>query len=111
MKQRSVAVVLLLTVVTFGLYQIYWFIKTKDEMVSLGADIPTGLLLIIPIVNLYWMWKWSEGVEHVTNGRTSAVASIVLLVALGLIGPMILQAALNRVAAAEDPPLPIARVV
>ena len=111
MKQRSVAAVILLSLVTFGLYHLYWFIKTKDEMVSLGAEIPTGWLLIIPIVNIYWIWKWSEGVEHVTGGKTSAAVSMLLMLLLGVIGTAILQATLNKVAVAQDTPLPMARVV
>ncbi len=111
MKQRSVVAVILLLIVTCGLYQLYWFIKTKDEMVSLGAEIPTGWLLIIPIANLYWIWKWSEGVDHVTDGKTNAVLSMVVILALGLIGTAVLQATFNKVAAAQDVPLPMARVV
>lgn len=111
MKQRSVVAVILLSMVTFGLYHLYWFIKTKDEMVSLGAEIPTGWLLIIPIVNIYWIWKWSEGVEHVTGGKTSAAVSMLLMLLLGVIGTAILQATLNKVAVAQDVPLPMARVV
>jgi hypothetical protein len=36
-----------------------------------GASIPTAWLWIIPFVNLYWWWRYSEGVEKVTGGASS----------------------------------------
>jgi hypothetical protein len=42
MKQRNVAAVLFLSIITFGIYTIVWFVKTKNEMNKLGAQIPTA---------------------------------------------------------------------
>ncbi|GAI30384.1 unnamed protein product, partial [marine sediment metagenome] len=40
-----------------------------------GAQIPTAWLIIIPFVNIWWYWKFCEGVELVTNkGMGVAVA-------------------------------------
>ena len=44
MQKRSPISVILLTIVTLGIYGIYWQVKTKGEMNALGADIPTALL-------------------------------------------------------------------
>jgi len=96
MTKRSVVAVILLTFITFGIYHIYWYVKTKDEMVEQGADIPTGWLLIVPIASIYWLWKWSEGVEHVTRGKMSAGVSFLLIFLLPLIGMAILQATFNN---------------
>ena len=30
MTKRSVVAVILLTLITFGIYHLYWFVKTKD---------------------------------------------------------------------------------
>lgn len=97
MKNRNLIVMLLLTIVTFGIYGIYWEVSTKGEMNRLGAKIPTAWLLIIPIVNIWWLYKYSEGVDHVTGGKMSAVLSFILLFLLGVIGAMIVQAELNHV--------------
>ncbi|NBU33013.1 DUF4234 domain-containing protein [bacterium] len=67
MKKRSPVAVLLLPFVTFGIYSIYWLVKTKGEMKALGADIPTAWLIIVPLVNFWWYWKYCKGVEQVTN--------------------------------------------
>jgi hypothetical protein len=109
MTKRSVVAVILLSIVTLGIYALVWMVKTKGEMVKCGADIPTAWLLIVPIASIYWMWKFAGGVEHVTRGKMSQVISFVLMFVLGLIGMAIIQAELNK---AEGTPgaLPQARV-
>ena len=51
MKNRNPIAVALLPLITFGIYSLYWQVKTKGEMNSLGADIPTAWLIVIPLVN------------------------------------------------------------
>jgi hypothetical protein len=96
MTKRSVAAVIILAFLTCGIYGLYWFVATKDEMVGRGADIPTGWLLIIPIANIYWWWKWSQGVEHVTRGKSSAPVTFLLVFLLGMIGMAIVQSTFNN---------------
>lgn len=99
MKQRSPVAVILLPFVTFGIYSLVWQVKTKNEMNQLGTEIPTVWLAVIPFVGLYWAWKYSEGVEKVTNGSTSAVLAFVLQFLLGSIGQGIIQNEFNKVGA------------
>lgn len=109
MTKRSVASVIILTIITFGIYGLVWMVKTKGEMVKCGADIPTAWLLIVPIASIYWMWKFAGGVEHVTRGKQSQVLAFVLMFVLGLIGMAIIQSELNKVEGSAGQ-LPQARV-
>ena len=97
MKNRSPIAVVLLTIVTFGFYGIYWEVSTKQEMVNKGADIPTAWLLIVPIANLWWAYKYCLGVEKVTQQKMSAVMALVLMLVLGVIGMAIIQDTFNKV--------------
>ncbi|HVA11128.1 MAG TPA: DUF4234 domain-containing protein [Candidatus Dormibacteraeota bacterium] len=108
MKKRNPLGVILFSIITFGIYAIVWNVKTKNEMNKLGAEIPTAWLLIIPIINIYWMWKYSKGVEHVTAGKTSGVLAFVLLYILSVIGMAIIQDIFNGLpaAAASQSPSP-----
>lgn len=116
MKNRSVIAVLLLTIVTLGIYGIYWSVVTKIEMNKRGATIPTAWLIIIPIVNIWWMWKYSEGVDKETHGALSTVISFLLLFLLGVIGMMIIQHEFNKggetsaVPQAAGPAAPVAPI-
>jgi hypothetical protein len=97
MKKRNIVAVLLLPFVTFGIYSIYWSVVTKNEMNALGAKIPTAWLLIVPFVNIWWLWKHSEGVEQVTAGKTQGVLAFILQWFLGSIGQAIIQDGFNKI--------------
>ena len=100
MKQRSPAAVFFLSLITLGIYSIYWEVKTKGELKSQVADIPTAWLIIVPIANLYWIWKYALGVEQVSKGKISAVLTLILLLLLSIVGQAILQSEFNKLAAA-----------
>jgi hypothetical protein len=91
--------VFLLSIITFGIYSLVWFVTTKNQMNAKGAQIPTAWLLIIPLVNIWWHWKFCEGVELVTNKGMGAAVAFLLLWLLGIIGEAIIQNELNKVAA------------
>lgn len=97
MTNKSPFMVLLLSVVTCGIYQIVWLVKAKEEMVARGADIPSSWLLIVPIANLLYLYKWSMGVEHVTKGAMSGIVALLLQFALGPIACMLIQSKFNEV--------------
>lgn len=102
MTKRSPFAVFALSLITLGIYCLVWYVKTKDEMNARGAKIPTTWLIIIPIVNFYWLWKYCESVEKVTGGSLSAVASFFLIILLNVIGLAIVQSAFNKVPAEQD---------
>lgn len=102
MTNRNPFAVFALPFVTFGIYSIVWIVKTKDEMNELGANIPTAWFLIVPFANIWWLWKYSEAVEEVTNGANSAVATFFMMWLLGTIGHAITQSAFNAVTTDTD---------
>ncbi|MEO8843336.1 MAG: DUF4234 domain-containing protein [Kofleriaceae bacterium] len=108
MTRRSIAAVIILTCITFGIYGLVWFVKTKNEMVNQGADIPTAWLMIVPIASIYWMWKWSGGVEKVTDGKQGQAINFLLVFLTGIIGMAIIQSYLNSAVDAKQ--LPMARI-
>lgn len=104
MQQRNPIAVAVLAVITFGVYAIYWIVKTKEEMNQRGADIPTAWLIIVPFVNIWWLWKYSEGVEKVTNAQLSTVISFILLFVLDVVGMAVIQNSFNKHTSASGAP-------
>jgi len=98
MTYREIWKALALTVITFGIYGIVWQVKVKGEMNSSGAEIPTAWWLIVPIANIWWLWKYSEGVDQITKGKYSAGVSFLLLFLLSVIGQAIIQTEFNNIA-------------
>jgi hypothetical protein len=96
MQQRSPAAVFFLSLITFGIYALVWHVKTKGELNRLGANIPTAWLIIVPLANLYWIWKYCEGVEQVSHGQISAVLALILMLLLSIVGLAILQSEFNK---------------
>ncbi len=97
MTKRSPFAVFFLSLLTFGIYILVWRVKTKGEMCRLGADIPTAWFLLIPFVSIYWLWKYSGGVEKITNGKYSQAVAFLLLALLPAIGDAVMQEAYNEV--------------
>ena len=97
MTKRSPIAVFFLTIITFGIYLIVWRVKTKGEMCRLGADIPTSWCMIIPFVNIWWLWKYAGGVELVTKEKISQSVAFILLFLVSAIGDAIIQDYFNRV--------------
>ncbi len=98
MKKRSPILVFIFSIITFGIYALVWYVKTKNEMNRGGAQIPTAWLLIIPIVSIWWVWKYCEGVEKTTNKDMSGPVAFILLFVLSIIGMAIIQTSFNKVA-------------
>ena len=96
MTKRTPIAILLLPIVTLGIYSLYWLVRTKTEMNNCGAEIPTAWLLVIPFAGFWWEWKFGEGVDKVTHGHMSTGVAFLLLFFLGNIGAMIIQSELNK---------------
>lgn len=103
MKNRSVAGLIIFTILTLGIYGIYWLVSTKGELNERGAKIPSALLIIVPLVNIYWYWKYYEGAEQVTTGKVNAVLMFVLgFFVTPLIPYALCQSAYNSLGEAQD---------
>ena len=72
-KNMNPLVVIALFMFTFGIFPIYWYYKTKVELNNKGAQIPTFWYIIIPIVNIYWMYKFMEGFIKATKSDANPV--------------------------------------
>ncbi len=83
-KHRNIFLVYLFSIITLGIYTIYWFVSTKNEMNEKGATIPTGWLIIIPIANLYWLYKYCEGFAIVIKKDNNALLWFILTILIGL---------------------------
>ncbi|MFC1769188.1 DUF4234 domain-containing protein [Nanoarchaeota archaeon] len=102
-KERNVAFVVILSLITFGIYMIYWLVSTSLELKDLKQDVPTPwilVLLLVPIVNIvvviYYMWKYSKAAENATKGALNQPLAFVLLILLGFVGAGYVQSELNK---------------
>lgn len=98
MKNRNIVAVLVLFIITLGIYGLYWFIKTRRELVDRGASIPTTILIIIPIANLYYLYMWSMGAAKVLKKENMfGYLLTILMILISPIGALVAQNEFNKV--------------
>lgn len=106
--ERNIAVAIILTIVTCGIYGLFWFVKITDETNELSGDTTQtsgGLALVLTIVTcgiygIYWAYRLGEKVDNINgaNGGSSAILFLILqLFGLGIINYGIAQDTINKV--------------
>jgi len=82
-KRRNVIMVTILFIITFGIYGLYWFYQTADEMIRHNKQENENplvwlILALIPIVNLFAVWKHTQAVEQMSEKNVSGVVLFLL---------------------------------
>ena len=96
MTRRSAVTVIVLSILTFGIYALIWQVQTKTELNRVyAANIPTAWILLVPFLGpLYFMWKWSEGAEKATG--TSGITVFLLMMVLPIVGIPVMVGKFNQ---------------
>lgn len=112
-QRRDILVSVLLTIITCGIYGIFWFISIVDDLnyASGHTEEPSGIIVFIyslitcGIYNLYWMYKAGDKVNEMKmrNGMTTDSSNGILYLLCcflggGVIAYCLIQSELNRVA-------------
>lgn len=116
MKERSIPLAIVLTIITCGIYGIYWFIVLTDDarLTSGDQQAPSGgiafLLTLITcgIYGIYWAYKMgktlvmAESKNGVAVEDNSVLYLILQFVGLGIINYALMQNSLNVIARAKN---------
>ena len=104
-QQRNIALCIILSFITCGIYGIYWFVKLNDELCSETSSddyqisgVVAFLLSIVTcgIYGIYWNYKMGHKVDMLKNDGQHAVLFIILAVfGLSIVNYCIMQSALN----------------
>ena len=111
-QKRDLAMYIILTLVTCGIYGIYWFVVLTDDVKTVSKDeqMPSGglafLLTLVTcgIYGIYWAYKMGELMKTAQekNGvevKDNAVIYLILqLFGLGIVNYALIQADLNVIA-------------
>ena len=112
-KNRNIALCVVLSIITCGIYGIYWLVCLVDDLnVASGrtGDTSGGMVFLLSLITcgiygIYWMYKAGEKVAYIKQRNTGEVdySSSVLYLILGIIGfgivaYALIQSELNKVA-------------
>lgn len=97
LTKRDMVTMIILMLITCGLYLIYWTVVTKNELNRMGAQIPSAWLFIIPFANFYFIYKFAEAFAAIVlEDENQTVAYFLLLALLMPIGAIIYQVQMNK---------------
>ena len=98
LQKRNPLVVLILSLITFGLYGIYWVARVRNELNSLGASIPNIVLFFIPFVNIYFLYRYAQEYSRIITKDHNSILWFLLLFFLLPVAMVIFQISLNEFA-------------
>ena len=105
-QRKNIAVAIILSIVTCGIYGIIWFININDDVnrVSGNTGATSGgvafLLTIVTcnIYGLYWMYKMGEKCDQIkgVNGSSGILYLILGIFGLGIVSYCLMQDTINK---------------
>jgi len=100
-KYRNPVLVILFSIITLGIYGIYWLVSTTNELrrlTSVAPDPLALLLLLIPVLNIFvgiwYYWKYSKAVEEISG--VQAILLFLFWILLSPVSMIITQVELNK---------------
>lgn len=103
-RRREIALCIIFTLLTCGIYGIYWMIVLNDEVNSLSGEIGAttgGMVFLFSILTcgIYWIYKMGERLDRVTGKSNTGILYIVLsFLGLGIVSYALMQDTLNNYA-------------
>ena len=122
-KYRHLAWVIVFSIITLGIYSIYWFVVTALELKEMKAKNPPnpwwvlGMvgfsllgMIITPfvitvgwifyliglVIAIYFYWMYSKAIHEVSKGRVNNILVFVFFIIFSLISMIIVQLELNK---------------
>ena len=108
-KERNIAMCIILSIVTCGIYGLYWVVCLQDDTNALVGEYKTSgvMVLILSIVTcgiygLYWAFKMGEKIDRIKQSRgipssNSGVLYLILyLVTGGIVSDALMQYEINK---------------
>lgn len=112
MEKRNIALAIVFSLITFGIYSLYWFYKLTNEMhealgyqnTSTGGWAVVYSIVTLGIYTFYWNYKMGEGVDEISeryglrkSSNTGLIYLLLSIFGLGIISTCLIQDKLNDV--------------
>lgn len=103
---RNIAIAVILSIVTCGLYGIYWMIKLNDEINQICGDTQAtsgGVVFLFTLITCgiygwYWMYKMGEKCDRIkgVDGNSGILYLILGIFGLSIVNYCLMQDTINK---------------
>ena len=105
--RRSIGLAIVLSIITCGIYALYWIVKINDDVNALSGETQAtsgGMVLLLSIVTcgiyeLYWLYKMGERCDRIkgnASGSNNVVYLILGIFGLSIVSLCLIQDTLNK---------------
>lgn len=116
MKRRNIALCVVLSIVTFGIYGIYWFVQLNNnvnELANPPKKTSGGVAFLLTLVTcgiygLFWAYKMGSLLDEasVSGGKPAQNRAVIYLVlqilGLGIVAWCLMQSGINALIPEEN---------
>ena len=105
-EKRGIALAIVLSIITCGIYGIYWLYKLNDEVSTLagvegytsGGKVIVFTIITCGIYGIYWNYKMGERVDMIKGekGSTGILYLVLSLFGLSIVNYALMQDAVNN---------------
>lgn len=105
-EKRNIAVAVILSIVTCGIYGIYWMIKINDEVNQLAGEYEAttgGMVFLFSLITcgiygLYWLYKMGERCDVIkgVNGSSGILYLLLGIFGFSIISYCLIQDTINK---------------
>jgi len=103
MEKRNIAVCIILSFITCGIYGIVWYIQMTDDAARVGDDnsMSGGMALLLTILTCglyqyYWAYKMGKVLESANGKDNSTLYLILQILGLSIVNYCLIQSELNE---------------
>lgn len=109
-KNRNIALCIIFSIITCGIYSLYWLVRLTDEINEIAGidDTSGGMVLLFTIITcgiygFYWAYKVGEKVDGIKQGRgelssnTGILYLILSIIGLSIITYCLIQNEINKI--------------
>lgn len=109
MQKRDIILCVIFTIITCGIYGLYWFVRITDEVNYLSEqnNASSGVLCLLltiitcGIYGLYWAYKIGEKIDIAKNkhnilSSNTGILYLILELVFSLVGWILMQNEINK---------------
>jgi heme/copper-type cytochrome/quinol oxidase subunit 2 len=71
MRYRNIVFVIIMSIFTLGIYDIYWAFSTRSELVKKKQKVPSPWIVLLPLLGLVFVMLLDLAVSFVKGGNSS----------------------------------------